>query len=80
MERLGWSDEERWRDKGKEREGAQERDLEEVEIVFPWCFEEGWGLKAPEQRAVGEPIVLATDPDPLAHMNTREHTLAQQFI
>ena len=39
----------------------------------------GWGLSAPERRAGGEPIVLATDPDPLAHMSTREHTLAQQF-
>lgn len=38
------------------------------------------GLNASERRAVGEPIVLATEPDPLAHMNTREHTLAQQFI
>ena len=25
MERLGWRDEERWQDKGEEREGAQER-------------------------------------------------------
>lgn len=33
------------------------------------------GLKASEQKAVGGPIVLATKPDPLAHMNTHAHTL-----
>lgn len=54
----------------RKKEKRSKRDLEEVLIVFPWCFEEDSGLKASEQKAVGVPIVLATKPDPLAHKNT----------
>ena len=75
----GWDGEmKRKRDRGTKRkkEKQSKRDLEEVLIVFPWCFEEDLGLKASEQKAVGVPIVPATKPDPLAHTNLCTHTRA----
>lgn len=53
--------------------------LEKLLIVFPWCFEQGSGLKVSEQKAVEVPIVLATEPDPLAHTCTQTRARRTSF-